>query len=482
MGWQESFQPVAASGASGGWSSSFQPASYAQNVSSDFTNAENKIGKLWADQQTLPSDKQINPASTGLQMLGTAAGAAYAPFGEAARSGYNSLPDSVTQPINNTVKSGVEGLKNAYASGVDNLANTAIGKTIGDYLMDSPHIQNGMQEVSDDAKSLANVLTLAKIKPALGEVSESAGNALYSSGKAAEDVAHAKYVQDLVLPKKTPTVQADMALRTSQVNGKNIYNPTPTEKQIAETVSQISGVSKSNSMQANLSAIRDANRSEADSLKTKLQANDVPIPDDVIQNALVDIRNTLPKATNITTPGDATIARVVNAGLDHITSQPQTASGMLEARKAFDHQIIKEKGEGILDPAVESPRSNAVAAVRQAMNKMVADAVPSADVLQSLQKQNQMFSAMDNIAPKAGGEAETRVGRAIQAVKPHSFSGTAGGLGLIGMGDIASHYVSIPPSAIAAAIGGTALYKGATVPTTRMLLGKALADPLERYK
>lgn len=463
-GWQDSFQPVAVSG---GWQSSFQPNGYAQNVGSDWKNAQNKIGEIWAN-------KDLNPASTGVQMLGTAASGAYAPVGEAVRSGYNSLPDQVTQPINNAASSVSKSVQGAYDEGVDKLASTDTGKGIGDYLMNSPHIQGGMQEVSDDAKSLANLLTLAKAKPALGEASQAAGDAIYDSGKAAQDAARQKYIQDLVLPKKTPTAQADMALRTSQVEGQNIYNPTPAEKQIATTVSQIPGVSKSNSYQANLALVRDANRQEADALKAKLQANNVPIADDTIQNALVTIRNTLPNATNITTPGDATIARVVNAGLDHITAQPQTAAGMLEARKAFDTQIIREKGEGILDPAVESPRSNAVAAVRQAMNKMVAEAVPSADVLQSLQKQNHMFTAMDNIAQKAAGEAPTRIGRAMQKYSPHSFSAATGGLGLIGLADIASHYVTIPPSALAAGLVGAGAYKGATSPMARVMLGKAL--------
>jgi hypothetical protein len=443
------------------------PDGYAENVAEDWKNTQNKIGEIYAN-------KDLNPASAGVQILGNAVGGAYAPVNEAVKSGYNALPTDVTQPINNTASAASEAVKGAYAQGVDKLANTDTGKAIGGYLMNSPHIQNGMQEVSDDAKAMGNILTMAKVKPALGEASEAAGNAVYQSGKAAQDAAHQSFVQDMVLPKKTPTVQADMALRTTQENGKNIYKPTPQETQVAATVSAIPGVSKSKSLQANLGIIKEANTAEADALKTKLKANDVAIPDDVIQGALVTIRNELPNATNISTPGEATIARVVNAGLDHITANPQTASGMLEARKAFDRQIIREKGEGILDPAIESPRSNAVAAVRQAMNKMVAEAVPSADVMTSLQKQNQMFTAMENIAPKAAGEAATRMGRIIQKASPHSFSAATGGLGLIGLGNIASHYIDVPPSAIGAGLVGAGAYKAARAPTTRIMLGKAL--------
>lgn len=469
--WQDSFQPNVSAG---DWQSSFQPNGYIQNVSNDWNAAKNKIGQLWADQQTKPANEQLNPVSTGVQMLGAASNGAFAPITEATKDVYNSLPNGITQPLNNTASNVGQGIKNAYAAGVDKLASTDSGKAIGDYLANSPHIQNGMQEVSDDAIALASTMVVSPIKTALGKASESAGDTIYDSGKAAQDAAHQKYVQDLILPKKTPTVQADMALRTSQVNGKNIYNPTTAEAQTATTVAQIPGLSKSNSMQANLAIIRDANRAEADALKEKLQASNVSIPDDTIQGALETIRNTLPKATNVTAPGDSTIARVVNAGLDHITSQPQTAAGMLEARKAFDAQIIREKGEGILDPAVESPRSNAVAAVRQAMNKMVSDAVPSADVLQSLKKQNQLFTAMDNIAPKAGSEAPTRLGRMMQKASPHGFSDAAGKIGAIGLADIASHYIHIPPEALAVALGGAGLYKGATHPMARVMLGKAM--------
>lgn len=372
-----------------------------------------------------------------------------------------------------------------------NLLNkTDMGQKLGDMLLSG---KNAVQSFSTNYPKatqalgdLANVASwsggsegVSKIEGA-GE-SLGLGDALYNSGKASKDAAHQQYIQDLILPKETPTVKADMATRTKQINGTNTYQPTPQEMQIASSVAAIPEVSKSNSYVKNLNLIQDANHQEAQALKQRLQANDVPISDDVIQNTLANVHQSI-SANPYISGVDATKAatNVVNKALDIITSKPQTASSMLDARKELDAWVSRQKGDKAFNPALDSPITTAVQQVRQAMNGIVADAVPSADVRASLQKQSNLYHAAENIAPKAAGESATRIGRMMQNITPHSGVGKiAGAAGLGVAAEIVPH---IPLSVAVPAAAGYGLYKGATAPSTRMALGKMLGVSTDALK
>lgn len=403
--------------------------------------------------------QQSMPESLG-QAAGQVAGGIWDVPTEVAKSAWGDIPHGAAEAIN----------------------ESSVGQKLGNALM------QGGQSVSDvteaypratrNAEAVANLMGFEGAKK-VGEIGASpiapAGQAIYDSGKASADAARHAYVQEMVLPKETPTVKAEMATRMAPGEGwfgRNTYIPTPFEQQVATTVSEIPGVNKGNGFQKNLSIIKDENSQLAEALKARLQANDVNIPDDTIINTITGIRESLPKNTTISAPGEQTIERVVNAGIDHITAHPQTASGMLEARKAFDSQMIKERGDGVFDPSIETPRSNAISTVRQAMNKMVSDAVPSAEVLTSLQKQSHIFNAMENMAPKAAGEWPTKIGRTLQKYTPTNLKDTAQGLGAIYAAKEALPFV--PKPLLAAGLLGYGAYKGATAPATRMALGKAL--------
>lgn len=440
--------------------------SYLSRTGNDVSTALNKGANILQNS----GSSNLNPVSSALQTAGSAADAVYAPMTEATKSAYNALPASITAPINSMASSAASGVKSAYNSGVDALADTDAGKTAGDWLMNSPRAQQNMQEVSDDAKAAAKLLMISPT----GEVTEAAtrtvGDPLYQSGKAAQQAANDAYVQKLVLPKETPTQMAQNALRTKQIDGVNTYQPTPYEKAMAGHVGSIDGISPSNSIQKNLGLVQDANAQEALALKSKLQTANVPIPDATVVQNLQTIRNTLPQSTTISAPGEMTIERVVNSGLNHITNNDQTAAGMLQARKDFDAQMIKERGEGVFDPSIETPRSTAISAVRNSMNGMIADAVPSADVKASLAKQNALYTASDNIATKAASEAATPVQRFIAKYSPHGMMGVTGAA----VADAAAHAGFLTPTTAAIGAGAYGGYKLATSPLTRVAIGKAL--------
>lgn len=441
---------------------------YAENVASDWNTAKNKIGEIWAN-------KNLNPTSAGVQMLGTAAGGAFAPAAEAAKSGYNALPNEITHPINETAKSVIQGVEGAYKSGVSKLENTDVGKVAGDYLMNSPHIQSGMQEISDDAKALANILTLSKVKPALGTASEAAGDILYKSGKTAQETANQSHIQELVRPKETPTVKANNALRTKQINGKNVYQPTPGELEMAKTVSDIPGVGNNLSAQGNLGLVIDANKQEASALKTKLQKNNAQIDLGDIQSGInqsVDVLKNHPYVTGDGVPAAQNVINIMNKAILENASQDGkiTAANLLQARKDFDEMLPPR----IFTATTDTPVIVAAKEMRSMVNKIIASADPSADVLASLKKQTTLYDAADNIAHKAAGEAKTPLGRAAQKLSPNSMKDAIGGAGVGAAALAAAHYLPISPTVIGTALGAAGLYKGLTAPTLRIMAGKAM--------
>lgn len=447
--------------------------SYVNNVSNDWSSAENKIGKIWENSQ---SSDGINPASAGLQILGTAAGGAYAPAAEAAKSAYGSLPGAMTQPINNAASSVMQSGQQAYNSGVDKLANTGTGQAIGDYLMNSPHIQNGMQEVSDDAKALANILTLSKVKPAAGDLSMAVGDKLVDSGEASKAAMNQTHIEELVRQKETPLVQAENAKRTIQIDGKNVYQPTAEEKQMAQTVSAIPGTGKEISAQGNLSAIIGERTKEAESLQNTLQKNNMPVNFNDLQNGINGAMNNIKTNPLIAGEGKEVSESVVNAMNTAILKNMSpngeiSAAGLLQARKDFDDALPNRVFNNTnADTALVSTAKE----VRRAINGVIAKADPSADVLASLKKQSMLYDAADNIAPKAAGEAPTKMGRAMQSLSPSSMKGAISNAGLGAALLAGSHYVNVPPSAVAGAAAVYGAAKAAKSPTTRILLGKAL--------
>lgn len=98
------------------------------------------------------------------------------------------------------------------------------------------------------------------------------------------------------------------------------------------------------------------------------------------------------------------------------------------------------------------------------------------NVADSLRKQHLLLSAIDNLRPKAGKEARTAIGRAAQRVYnaaplksdlgklASGLAITGGGIGLVS---------ALPAAATTGALGYGA-YKGATSPSVRMGVGRAL--------
>jgi hypothetical protein len=161
-----------------------QEPGYMERVGADIQQAGKKTGEIL-------SNPNMNPAAAGIQILGQGANIATAPVVEAVRSGINALPTAITEPIGNAVSSVSDSVKNAYQSGINSLSETGAGKAVGDYLMNSPRLQSGLNELSDTAKAAG---TIATVLPA-GKAATSVAAPL--AKKTGQKIASTKLAQDV---------------------------------------------------------------------------------------------------------------------------------------------------------------------------------------------------------------------------------------------------------------------------------------------
>lgn len=453
----------------------------------DIAQAGQKAADLW--KQSLSGE--LNPAMAGTQILAQGVNAAFALPGETAASAFNALPQSITQPIKQGVSSVATPIANAPHALAQMADKTQVGRAIGDYLANMPGADKTLGQIGDTAKAAANIALSvpagkgfkAVASEGVSPVLTGVGSALEKSGQKAAQSKKMEFISDLIMPKATPGVREDLVGRTKEVglNRKKVVQLTPQEQEIADTVSQIPGVKKSNSLQGNANAIQNANLDEAQSLINKLQKNDVEIPSENIAAGFSKVADELSKNPYLSGVDASKSAKtVVSNAMEFVQKNPRTASGLLQARKDFDAWVKAQK-PNIFD-AADAPVSVAVRQVRQAINDMVDGAVPDAHVKDSLRKQSNLYRAHENIATKAKDEAATRLGRAKDSIShaitlKNSIAGAGALAGLSATGALA-------PALGVLGAGALARYgaKAALGPTARKATGYALRKIGETIK
>lgn len=436
-----------------------KPKGFLQRVNDDLTNR----GKQFQQDAAAYSDNQESLPEATLNVTGkTLAGGLGDIIGEGVKSAASALPDSV---------------KKSASSLIDYAANTDLGKEIAqkagvtantykDVAAQYPRSTRALESIAD----IAGVLPASKAANASGKAMETAGDALESSGKKRSINAKTSFAQDLVLPKETPTVAADNAKRTTAggVFKADKYNPTPEEKAVATTVAALP-VSKSNTLQKNLNVIQDANTKEAQGLHNYLKQNDVPVDLQTVQTGLTNSLTKLGDSESVVghEASVQTLVKKLNkAILNNISPNGEiTASGLFQARKDFDKSLAPRAFLAANDTAL----TVATRELRSMINGLVADAVPAAHVRASLAKQSNLFTAADNIAPKAAKQASTTLGRLSDKITNIPLKKT---IALGALGGFAPHVV-LPVVAAGGGIYGAT--KAVRSPALHRLAGKTLS-------
>lgn len=420
---------------------------------------------------------------------------------------YRATMNTVAKPINNAINSvispaigAVASIEEKPAQGIANSINsTDAGQWIGDKLLGAKNavsdvganikdlesyspggdLTKDLSALDENAQLAGNIAVLKPVSELVGTALSKTGSALSDAGDAQALARKTNFVQDLITPKVTPTVAADQFSRSTEQGllRNRVVEPTPQEQAITNTVSQLP-VSPNKSMLANYNIISDANTKEATDLIAKLKTNNVPIDLGDVQDTISNSVNELRQNPFVTGDGENAALKVVNvmnkAILDNTAEDGTvTASGLLQARKDFDGMIKAQKGGKIFDPVLDSPTSIAVQNMRQSVNNLIESKVPDAGFKASLQKQSNLYRAMDNIETKGASEAPNLLSRTTQKV-----ADLIPGKGLITKGAVlatGATGAAMAPVATGLGLAGYGGYKVATSPLLKQVVGKTLS-------
>lgn len=294
-------------------------------------------------------------------------------------------------------------------------------------------------------------------------------------GEAAESQANkikADFVQGLVEPKITPTVAAERAKRTvgSGFIGKGKVVPTAQERNMAEAVFNVKGVSNNKTLQQNLELVQKEAAQEAETLKSLLKQNEVIFPRREFASRLSAAKERLGESAYLTGDAQKSAQKILDKMQQIVSSKPSNASGLLEARKDLDKWIKKQKPKAF-DANKEGAFDLALKEIRNTTNNFIDEKAVNVAVKDSLKKQAALFGAADNIAPKAAAESSSALRRLVDSVplKGDSAKILAGAAAAAGTG--------MMPSLAAAGLGGLATVKAVQVlggPKFKFALSKLL--------
>lgn len=247
--------------------------------------------------------------------------------------------------------------------------------------------------------------------------STGSGDALAPVNKVKEafDEKRIAAVQDLIMPKQTPSEVAKTALQRSSGGGllnKQVYTPNPYESDMIKTVAS-AGVKPSAPLVDNIQILNSAKNKEAQNLRFTLEKANVPIEPAALNQASVSIAERI-AANPLVDENGATVRKVMEAAQKAIDSNPKTAAGILKARQDFDKAITQFQPSAFDTDAPATAFRFAKDQIRQGMNDVIATSVPDVAVKESLAKQSHMYRAIDNMASKLSQEPTTRVGRFLK--------------------------------------------------------------------
>lgn len=463
-----------------------EPPGFFSRVGEDLS----KRGETAKDIYSQGVHGKLQPIETGYDIVGkTVGGGVGDVIGEAGKSVWDNAPRIIKAPLETIgnvvsieanmspeIQKGVKAAKSGVAvyqkwAKENSRAAQALEAT-GDFV--------GLFPPTEAAKAVAPVLKegIQSAAPGL----EKAGAAL--TKRAGEQALEAKnkYLHGLTTPEETLRVREANVGRTEEKGFLRQKEVTPTarEKEVVGEVGKIEGVSHRNSFQRNYNAIAKVNKAEAEGLMKTLEGKDIPVDSEEFGQKLQGAMTELSQHPYIVGDAEKSAQKVMDGMVAIAAKNPMTVSGLLKTRRDFDNWVERLKGEGIFTPKKDDPVTAAVHKIRQTLNDHIEDKVPDVHYKASLRKQSNLYRAMDNIEIKAAKEGKNSLSRAwkkaMDLVPGKNLLEKEGALG-VGGGALAlgSHFGV--PLVIPAAVGGTGygLYKAATSPTAKKILGSVLS-------
>ena len=211
-----------------------------------------------------------------------------------------------------------------------------------------------------------------------------------------------EFAEKLVQPKQTPKVQQDQVARSTEqgILRSRVVEPSVAEARAAAELVNIPDVVPSNSLLANANVIRREISSEAESLEVLLKQSPATISAREVSGSLDLAAQRIAAQPLIVGDAAKVTQRLVDEAKRIAATKPNTSVGVLQARREFDRFVQNQRGDAVFDPALENAQSIAVREVRQTLNELIAVKNPSVGVRESLGRQSNLFTAVDNMGPK----------------------------------------------------------------------------------
>lgn len=265
------------------------------------------------------------------------------------------------------------------------------------------------------------------------------------------------FIKSLITPDLSTKATVD-AIKTGKVTEgsgltgtRDITQAVPNIDKMQSAVSEVPNLSEKATNLENVNAIHDHIGTVAQDLRTQLQNVQTQTGSDrgfftpnEFKNVMNNAKQTLSENPTLVGDSEKTASKILDKFSSLVKEKGYTPTGLLDARQALDNWVSTQKGENIFDPKTESALSTALKVIRQGGNDFLASKVPSVAVKDLLSKQNMLYNAIDNIAPKAGKEGDTAY---QQFVKAHPTAATAtktalAWMGLAAVGGLtASHFL-----------------------------------------
>tara|TARA_R110002167_G_scaffold354483_1_gene568395 strand:- start:43 stop:1815 length:1773 start_codon:yes stop_codon:yes gene_type:complete len=404
------------------------------------------------------------PAEGALQLTGkVGAGLALDAIGEGlvstARGLSNITPDFIEEPLTDFAKEqftifmdrplmqmGLEALKTG-------------GDKWGAWSADNPRAARNIESVVDIGLIAAPIKGKPKVATS-PSVLERGAAALET--KAVEQVSSTKqdFLTQLVRPKQTPSVKLSQAGRTTEegIFRNKVIAPSAEEIKIAQSIDGIKGVSPRNTLTGNRNIIEAEIGVEANILKESLKDSPYIFTTKEIDDAFaISIKN-LESAPLIVGDAAKVGERLISKAKEIVAQNPKTSSGLLRSRQEFDRYVRSQKPKAF-DEALDNALTTSVREVRTTLNNLVIQKNPSKKVKESLSRQFNLYSAVDNISTKAAAELNNAVTRSLDKVMKiiplRNVFSSLGGLAL-GLGGLQAAQMFAAPFLLLAKVGAGA--------------------------
>jgi hypothetical protein len=376
---------------------------------------------------------QQSTASGALQTIGEGAGF---------------VGDLITEGLKAFIPSEI---KNPIKAGISAVTQTAPVQTI---LKGYADWKTRHPEAAANLDATVNIGTLIPGLKGAGAITDlaegGARGTLTTAGKIIEKQAlpmsildHSNFITDLVREPQTAATKIDQVSRTTEVGSglakKSIVALNSSESAAKDAVVNLPGVSARNTYQQNFNVIRDANVQAAKDLESNVASNNFVIPRRETISKLNAIKKTLATSPVIVGDAEKTAQKLLDGATQFVNENTSDGVGLLKARKQYDQWVLSQRPSAF-DAKAESAFTIANREVRGTLTDILDTNAPNAEVRASLKNQSSLYTAMDNIAPKAASEADSAVGRLFDRVgkilhtKSRIVQGVAMGVGIGGLG------------------------------------------------